>query len=71
MEEPGRSFPSFTIHTPRDIVFGRGKSALLPDLLPASVKRVLIVSGRHAAGTDAKAIAEKPNISHRNAHRGR
>ena len=33
MEEPGRSFPSFTIHTPRDIVFGRGKSALLADYL--------------------------------------
>ncbi len=65
MEEPGRSFPSFTIHTPRDIVFGRGKSALLADYLPASVKRVLIVSGRHAAGTDAKTIAEKLNESGR------
>ena len=61
MEEPERSFPSFTIHTPRDIVFGRGKSALLAELLPASVKRVLLVSGRHAARTDAKAIAEKLN----------
>lgn len=65
MEEPERCFPSFTIHTPRDIVFGRGKSAFLPDFLPASVKRVLLVSGRHAAGTDAKAIAEKLNESGR------
>ena len=65
MEGPERSFPSFVIHTPRDIVFGRGKSALLADYLPASVKRVLIVSGRHAAGTDAKKIAEKLNESGR------
>jgi alcohol dehydrogenase class IV len=53
-----RVFPSFTIHTPRDIVFGRGKSALLSSLLPASVKRVLIVSGRHAADAESKTIAE-------------
>jgi alcohol dehydrogenase class IV len=56
--EPERVFPSFTIHTPRDIVFGRGKSALLPSLLPASAKRVLVISGRHAADAEAKAIAD-------------
>lgn len=39
--DPEPIFPSFTIHTPRDIVFGRGKAALLASYLPASAKRVL------------------------------
>ena len=61
--EPERISPSFNIRTPRDIVFGRGKSALLADFLPASVRRVLLVSGRHAAKTDAKTIAERLNAT--------
>ena len=60
-----RIFPSFTIHTPRDIVFGRGKASLLPSLLPASAKRVLVISGRHAADAEAKVIAESLNASGR------
>jgi alcohol dehydrogenase class IV len=63
--DPDRISPSFTIHTPRDIVFGQGKSALLPSLLPASVKRVLVVSGRHAAGAEAKTIADALTASGR------
>ena len=63
--EPERTLPSFAIRTPRDIVFGRGKSALLADYLPPSVKRVLLVSGRHAAGGDTKTIAERLNASGR------
>ena len=55
--DPDRIFPSFAIRTPRDIVFGRGKSALLAGYLPPSVKRVLIVSGRHAADGAAKTVA--------------
>lgn len=52
-----RIFPSFAIRAPRDIVFGRGKSSLLADFLPRTVKRVLLISGRHAADSAAKAIA--------------
>ena len=63
--EPERTLPSFAIRTPRDIVFGRGKSALLADYLPPSVKRVLLVSGRHATGGDTKTIAERLNASGR------
>ena len=59
--------PSFTIHTPRDIVFGRGKAALLPSLLPASAKRVLVISGRHAADAEAKTIAYSLTASGREA----
>ena len=55
--ETERISPSFTIHAPRDIVFGRGKSALLASYLPASAKRILLVSGRHAADAEAKTIA--------------
>jgi alcohol dehydrogenase class IV len=62
-----RIFPSFTIHTPRDIVFGCGKSALLPSFLPASVKRVLVISGRHAADAESKAIADSLAASGREA----
>ena len=36
--EPERNFPSFAIRTPRDIVFGRGKSALLAEHLPRTAK---------------------------------
>ena len=60
-----RSFPSFAIHTPRDIVFGRGKAALLPSLLPASAKHILVISGRHAAKTEAKTIADSLTASGR------
>ena len=60
-------FPSFTIHTPRDIVFGRGKAALLPSFLPASAKRVLVISGRHAANAEAKTIADALAASGREA----
>ena len=63
--EPERTLPSFAIRTPRDIVFGRGKAALLADYLPPSVKRVLLVSGRHATGGDTKTIAERLNASGR------
>jgi len=63
--EAERIFPSFTIHTPRDIAFGRGKAALLPALLPESVKRVLVISGRHAADAEAKTIAESLSASGR------
>ena len=65
--EPEQHFPSFTIHTPRDIVFGRGKASLLPALLPASVKRVLVISGRHAADAEAKTIADALSASGREA----
>ena len=65
--ETGRVFPSFAIHTPRDIVFGRGKSALLPSLLPASAKRILVISGRHAADAEAKTIADSLAASGREA----
>jgi alcohol dehydrogenase class IV len=58
-------FTSFTIHAPRDIVFGRGKSALLAAYLPASSKRVLVISGRHAADAEAKAIADSLTASGR------
>ena len=58
-------FPSFAIHTPRDIVFGRGKAALLPSLLPASAKHILVISGRHAAKTEAKTIADSLTASGR------
>ena len=58
-------FTSFTIHTPRDIVFGRGKVSLLPSLLPATAKRVLVISGRHAADAEAKAIADPLTASGR------
>ena len=51
-------FTSFAIHTPRDIVFGRGKAALLAAYLPATSKRVLVISGRHAADAEAKTIAD-------------
>ena len=61
--EPERNFPSFNIRTPRDIVFGRGKSALLASYLPPSVRRVLLISGRHAVKGDAKTIAERLNAS--------
>lgn len=61
--DPDRVFPAFTIHTPRDIVFGRGKSALLASFLPASVKRVLVISGRHAADAEAKKIADSLSAS--------
>ena len=63
--EPEPKFTSFTIHTPRDIVFGRGKSALLSAFLPATVKRVLVISGRHAADAEAKAIADSLTASGR------
>ena len=56
--EQERTYPSFAIHTPRDIVFGRGKSALLAGYLPGSAWRVLVVSGRHAADAEAKTVAE-------------
>ena len=49
--------PSYTIHTPRDVVFGIGASSKLPGLLPRGVRRVLLVSGKHAADAEAKAIA--------------
>ena len=58
-------FTSFAIHTPRDIVFGRGKAALLPSFLPASSKRVLVISGRHAAEAEAKTIADSLTASGR------
>ena len=58
-------FPSFIIRTPRIIQFGRGKSALLADCLPPSAKRVLLISGRHAANAGAKTIAEALNVSGR------
>lgn len=58
-------FPSFAIHTPRDIVFGRGKSASLSSYLPKSVRHVLLISGRHAADTAAKKIAESLSASGR------
>ena len=58
-------FPSYTIHTPRDIVFGRGKSALLAAYLPATSKRVLVISGRHAAESEAKTIADSLTASGR------
>ena len=58
-------FTSFAIHTPRDIVFGRGKSALLAAYLPASAKRVLVISGRHAADAEAKTIADSLTSSGR------
>ena len=58
-------FPSFAIHTPRDIVFGRGKSASLASYLPQSVRRVLLISGRHAADTAAKTLAESLSASGR------
>ena len=63
--DPERNFPSFTIHTPRDIVFGRGKASLLPSFLPASAKRVLVISGRHAADAEAKTIADALSASGR------
>ena len=63
--EPEPIFPSFSIHTPRDIVFGRGKSASLASYLPPSVRRVLLISGRHAADTAAKALAESLSASGR------
>ncbi|MBR6241787.1 MAG: iron-containing alcohol dehydrogenase, partial [Lentisphaeria bacterium] len=56
MEQPVQ-IPSFTIHTPRDIVFGPGAASKLASYLPPGARRVLIVAGRHAAETDAKAIA--------------
>lgn len=58
-------FTSFTIHTPRDIVFGRGKSVLLAVYLPATLKRVLVISGRHAAEAEAKTIADALSASGR------
>ena len=58
-------FTSFAIHTPRDIVFGRGKAALLASYLPASAKRVLVISGRHAADAEAKTIADSLTASGR------
>ena len=58
-------FPSFVIHTPRDVVFGCGKSALLSGYLPGSVRRVLLISGRHAADAEAKMIAEALSASGR------
>ena len=61
--EPDRNFPSFTIHTPRDIVFGRGKSGLLASYLPVSAKRILVISGRHAADAEAKTIADSLRAS--------
>ena len=63
--ESERCCPSFAIHTPRDIVFGRGKAALLPGYLPGPARRVLIVSGRHAADSEAKTIAGALNASGR------
>lgn len=63
--DPEPIFPSFTIHTPRDIVFGRGKAALLASYLPASAKRVLVISGRHAADAEAKTIADALTASGR------
>jgi len=65
MEVTERIFPSFVIHTPRDIVFGCGKAALLPGYLPDSVRRVLIVSGRHAADAEAKTVAASLTASGR------
>jgi len=65
--ESESKFPSFTIHTPRDIVFGRGKVSLLPSLLPATAKRVLVISGRHAADAEAKTIADALTASGREA----
>ena len=59
------AFTSFTIHAPRDIVFGCGKSALLSAYLPASAKRVLVISGRHAADAEAKVIMESLTASGR------
>ena len=63
--EPEVKFTSFAIHTPRDIVFGRGKSELLAAYLPASAKRVLVISGRHAANAEAKTIADNLSVSGR------
>jgi len=57
METESVVFPSFTIHTPRDVVFGCGKAAGLGSYLPASVRRVLLISGRHAADKAAKSLA--------------
>ena len=57
MAEEAVHYPSYTIHTPRDIVFGRGSASKLPSLLPAESRRVLLIAGKHAAETDAKAIA--------------
>ena len=56
MEQPVK-IPSYTIHTPRDIVFGPGSASKLAAHLHGHMHRVLIVAGRHAAETDAKAIA--------------
>ena len=56
MEQPVK-IPSYTIHTPRDIVFGPGSASKLASHLPSGARRVLIVAGKHAAETDAKAIA--------------
>ena len=56
MEQPVK-IPSYTIHTPRDIVFGPGSASKLASYLHGHMRRVLIVAGRHAAETDAKAIA--------------
>ena len=63
--EPERNFPSFVIRTPRNILFGRGKSALLADCLPPATKRVLLISGRHAADAEAKTIANALKASGR------
>ena len=56
MEQPVK-IPSYTIHTPRDIVFGPGSASKLASHLHGHMRRVLIVAGKHAAETDAKAIA--------------
>ena len=56
MEQPVK-IPSYTIHTPRDIVFGPGSVSKLASHLHGHMRRVLIVAGRHAAETDAKAVA--------------
>ena len=56
MEQPVK-IPSYTIHTPRDIVFGPGSASKLASYLHGHMRRVLIVAGKHAAETDAKAIA--------------
>ena len=65
--ESEQKFPAYTIHTPRDIVFGRGKASLLSSYLPVSAKRVLVISGRHAANAEAKTIADSLTASGREA----
>ena len=40
--------PPYDLVLPRKVCFGRGAALRLPDVLPASSKRVLLLAGSHA-----------------------